>query len=74
MNIKFPTWKVRGNPTPNDTLYICDNCGDSYWAMIRQGIVHTCNNCRGRKGGYVRMRKATDKETKLGISVLREII
>ena len=61
--MNYPTWKVRGTPTPNETLYVCDSCGEAEWGPA--GLITHCGNgaCRGKKGGQKRMRTATAKET-----------
>lgn len=76
MKIKYPTWKIRGTPTPNDSLYICDSCGQGHWGTNTTGSnsAGVCYCTKGRKGGPVRMRKATAAETELGKLAIKEII
>lgn len=69
--IKYPTWKVRGGPTPAETLWICDDCGRGHWGW--PNVIEHCS-CEGRKGGRKRMRRATAAETKAGKLALKEII
>ncbi len=74
MNIKYPTWKVRGYPTPNDTLWVCDMCREASWGPCVNVLTCNHNTCYGKKGGSVRLRKATPKETALAITLLKEVI
>jgi len=71
--MNYPTWKMRGNPTPNETLYCCDSCKKSRWCPYSESIRY-CYNCRGKKGGYQRLRKATAKEIAEAKKVLKDII
>lgn len=70
--IKFPAWDVRQTPTPSETLYVCDGCGHAFWGPA--GLTTVCHNCKGRKGGYKRMRVATAAEQAEGKKHLKTII
>jgi len=74
MKIEYPTWKVQGQPTPAETLYVCDKCGKAEWSHA--AIVRVCHTpgCEGRKGGPSRMRLATMAETEAGKRALQTII
>ncbi len=62
--INYPTWRVRGSPTPAEALFICDKCGDAIWGQANPLHSFCYNNsCKGRKGGAPRLRKATAAET-----------
>lgn len=76
VQIKYPTWKVRGHPTPNECLMICDNCGIAEWTMDIGHNVYTCDHrtCHVRKGGAMRMRVATKKEREQALKALKQII
>ena len=37
---KYPTWKIKGSPTPNEKLVICDQCGLAQWVI--QPSVECC--------------------------------
>lgn len=74
MNIKYPVWKVRGTPTPNETLFICNGCGTARWTTETGGNPPCCYNCTGRKGGFLRLRPATTAETAEGKKHIKEII
>ncbi len=71
MAIKYPTWKVRGSPTPYDTIYICDYCGTANWLWESQNPV-TCF-CK-TSGKNRRMRKGTKKEHEEANKSLKKII
>lgn len=74
-SIKYPIWKIRGKPTPNEKLMICDGCGTAKWSTDSSySKVLYCDNCQGKKGGYLRMRKATLSEIKEAKKYLKEII
>lgn len=73
--MKYPTWKLRGTPTPNETLWVCNQCETAAWMTDITGVnPPVCNNCRGRKGGQVRLRKATAAETAEAKKHLQEVI
>ena len=72
MKINYPTFDTASYPTPASTLYICDNCGTAKWSYA--GIIKQCCNCIGRKGGFIRMRLATEAETADGKLALKTII
>jgi hypothetical protein len=64
--IVYPTWKVRGVPTPYEKLWVCDGCGYAQWTQ--HGInVRQCK-CN------LRMREATDAEYVSGRAAIQEII
>ncbi len=73
--MKYPTWKVRGEPTPNDTLWVCDECGKAEWGTDTSGAFSVnCYSCTGRKGGFKRMRRGTPAETTEAKKHLQEVI
>ena len=74
MKINYPTWKIRGGPTPNEKLVICDQCGNAEWTI--HGLNPTvCQNRRGHASGKEgRMREATPAEYAAGKAALQEII
>jgi ribosomal protein L37AE/L43A len=65
--IKYPTFKISGEPTPNDTLYVCDVCRKAAWGFERVGLGkgNCCNT---------RMREGTPTEYKEAKRVLKEVI
>lgn len=70
--IKYPTWRVRGNPTPNEKLMVCDRCGAASWmphSPLTHVAEHTCPD-----NTKCRMRKATAAEYEQGKAVCKEII
>jgi hypothetical protein len=74
MKLNYPTWKMKGSPTPNETLYCCDKCGDCRWYPLGFSTIMHCFFCKGKKGGFVRMRQATEKEKQEALKVLKTII
>jgi hypothetical protein len=73
--IQYPTWKVRGNPSPNERLVICDECGHAEWTTSNTQGVRICYNRHGHANGKNgRMRTATAQETAIGKSTIKEII
>lgn len=73
VEIQYPTYKFIQKPTPADKLMICDGCGLAVW-VPHAVTVYSCTNCRGHKGGFVRMRNATREETKKGIESIQVLI
>lgn len=72
--IEYPTWKVRGAPTPNERLVICDECGNAAW-VGHGDFVHTCfNRHQHANKSYRRMRNATPAETETAKTYLKEVI
>ena len=72
--IKYPTWKVRGAPTPNERLVVCDECGNAAWVGHGE-FIHTCyNRHQHANKSYRRMRPATAQETATAKSFLKEVI
>lgn len=67
----FPYFKLSSAPTPCDTLFICESCGKCEWGY--DNSLCNCNKCRGRKGGYKRMVRATEEVTKAAREHLLEI-
>ncbi len=74
MKINYPTWKIRGAPTPNEKLVICDGCGNAEWTV--HGLDPTiCHNRHEHASGKVRrMREATAKEYTIGKAAIQKII
>jgi hypothetical protein len=70
MTIQYPTWKVRGYPTPNEKLIICPTCGYANWVAHRGGILYCYDHSRKR----VRMREATLDEYELGKAAITQVI
>lgn len=56
INIKYPIFKTKGNPTPNDHLVICTNCGTARWTIYTKNLSAYCARCENR------MREGTPKE------------
>jgi hypothetical protein len=74
MKINYPTWKIRGAPTPNEKLVICDGCGNADWTV--HGLDPTiCHNRHEHASGKVRrMREASAKEYAIGTAAIQKII
>lgn len=67
MNIKYPTWRVTGNPTPSDKLMVCATCGFAQWTTHNPlGPVLCYNKSDHPNGKNARMREATKKEYEEG--------
>lgn len=67
--IIYPTWKMRGSPTPNDTLWICDVCGAATWSQHTFERPPVCQ-CSNRP----RLRRATVAEQAEGECHLVKVI
>ena len=76
MKFVYPTWKIKGSPTPNQTLWCCDGCGYCEWGIYNHlgQNVPICCVCKGKKGGYARLRRATEKEKAEALKCLKTII
>jgi hypothetical protein len=66
--MKYPTFKIKGSPTPNEFLVVCDKCGKVDWTVSIVGHVYQCRGCPGR------MREATPAEYAAGKAALKEVI
>lgn len=66
---KYPSFKVTGYPTPNDTLYVCDTCGYTVWAPYLGGS----NSTRHCGSGH-RMRLGNDAETAEATKAIKTVI
>ena len=70
--IQYRTWKLRGTPTPNEKLMVCDICGFSDWGTnspLSNVVYHICLDRKQR-----RSREATPAEYAAGKAALKEII
>jgi len=65
---KYQTWKMKGSPTPNDKLVICDKCGKTRWVTHSTGRISYCTNMHGR------MREATPKEYDEGNAAIEKVL
>ena len=65
---KYPNWKIKGSPTPNDKLVICDQCGLAQWGFHAVGLFSYCTNEHGR------MREATPEEYDEGKAAIEKVI
>ena len=74
MTPKYPTWRMRGAPTPNEKLIVCDTCGCAAWTTHGPGS-NLCHNYHDHPDGkYRRMREATPAEYAAGKAALTKII
>ena len=73
MKIDYPTYRVKGHPTPNEKLVICDSCGYAKWTIFGINPIY-CTHTRKHNGKNVRMREATLEEYKIGKEKLVEEI
>lgn len=76
MKLNYPTYKMKQRLTPDDELWCCDGCGNCFWAQYNpmgKSFTH-CSMCTGKKGGFLRMRRATEKEKQEARKVLKDII
>ena len=64
--IEYPTYKMRGHPTPNNKLVICEVCHRADWVTHTTGRSHYC--CSSRT------REATTQEYEQGKKTLKIII
>lgn len=51
--MKYPTFKVRGAPTPNEKLVVCEICQTAAWTIHSTGQISYCCG---------RMREGTPQE------------
>lgn len=70
MNIKYPTWKLQTNPTPSDTLWVCDVCGSATWGWYNYSAPILCY-CNKK---HPRLRRATKEEQEEAKKYLEVII
>lgn len=68
MKIKYPTFKSKGTPTPNNHLVVCTHCGQARWTIYTKNIQSYCFNCEKR------MREATTEEYIEAKKALKRII
>ena len=64
VKIKYPTYKHKSSPTPNDYLVICYCCGEARWTIYIQNMQTYCIPCEKRT------RKATQEEYKEAFAAL----
>lgn len=70
--IRYPSWKIRGTPTPNEKLMVCDKCGLASWitnSPMSNVVYHTCSDNKQH-----RSREATAAEYKMGKAAIKEVI
>lgn len=71
MAIEYPTWRIKGKPTPNEKLVVCDTCGKAEWTAHFPNPV-VCHNYHHHPGGKNRrMREATPAEYKAAKAKLK---
>lgn len=70
--INYPTFKIRGTPTPNEKLEICDECGYAHWTI--HGLGPTVCHQMHPNGKARRMREATPAEYEKGKAAITQII
>ena len=70
----YPTWKVRGSPTPYEFLAICDKCGHVEWSVAGWPAVKPCPKHGPFEKSHARMREATAKEYTEAKAALKEVI
>ncbi len=68
MQIKYPTWKVRGSPTPNEKLMVCHQCGHAVW--VPHSPLTNVVQCVCRR----RMTEANKNEYEIGKGSIKCII
>jgi len=64
--VNYETWNVRGTPTPNALLVVCDQCQEAHWTGEIKGQVRYCEKHHARmregtKAEYAEARKALKK-------------
>jgi len=64
--MKYPTFKIRGIPTPYDKLIVCETCHRAKWTSHSTGRI---DRCCGR-----RVREATPQEYEAGKAALEVVI
>ena len=73
MKINYPTWKIRGGPTPNETRHL-RRMRQRQIDRARQAP-HICHNRHEHAGKKNRrMREATPAEYAAGKAAMKEII
>jgi hypothetical protein len=74
VKIDYPTFKIKGQPTPNEKLVICDICGNAAWTI--HGLGPSICHCSWNhpSGKQTRMREATPAEYEAGKAALTQII
>ena len=68
MDIKYPTLKTKGSPTPSDYLVVCHHCGFATWAIYTKNLQAYCYNCHSR------MHEGTPEEYADAKSSLKKVI
>ena len=68
IDIKYPTFKTRGRPTPSEYLVICHHCGHAVWAIYTKNLSIYCVKCHSR------MREGTPEEYTAAKLVLEKVI
>lgn len=63
--MNYPSFKIKGFPTPNSILMVCDICQQAAWTYPTPRIMYCCNH---------RMREATPQEYIQGQKALKRII
>ena len=73
--MKYPTWKVKGNPTPNERLMVCDKCQEAHWYGHGWPKIVYCQHL-GHQENQIpnRMREATAIEYEEGKAAIKTII
>jgi hypothetical protein len=72
--IDYPTWKIRGTPTPNEKLVVCDECGNADWTIHGLGPTICHRRHAHASGKERRMREATADEYKIGKAAITQVI
>jgi len=67
-DIKYPTFKTKGSPTPNDHLAICPHCGYARWTIYTHNLPVYCHKCNSR------MREGTPEEYTAAKLALERVI
>lgn len=65
--MNYPTWKMKGSPTPYDKLMICKYCHQTRWVRSSDNI-HYCYKCGAR------MKEANKTQYQEAYKALKEII
>ena len=70
--MKYPTFKIRGTPTPNEKLVVCEVCQEADWTIHGDNRVPNSHYCQD--GKHRRMREGTLEEYEEAKKVLTQII